>query len=23
MKMTFRWFGENSDSVTLRQIKQI
>ena len=23
MKMTFRWFGENSDTVTLRQIKQI
>ena len=23
MKMTFRWFGENSDSVTLSQIKQI
>ena len=23
MKMTFRWFGENSDRVTLRQIKQI
>lgn len=23
MKMTFRWFGSDSDSVTLRQIKQI
>ena len=23
MKMTFRWFGSNSDSVTLKQIKQI
>jgi mannonate dehydratase len=23
MKMTFRWFGENSDKVTLKQIKQI
>ncbi len=23
MKMTFRWYGENSDSVTLKQIKQI
>jgi len=23
MKMTFRWFGENSDTVSLRQIKQI
>ena len=23
MKMTFRWFGENSDTVTLSQIKQI
>lgn len=23
MKMTFRWFGEKSDSVTLRNIKQI
>ena len=23
MKMTFRWFGENSDTVTLKQIKQI
>ena len=23
MKMTFRWFGEHSDTVTLRQIKQI
>ena len=23
MKMTFRWFGENSDSVKLSQIKQI
>ncbi len=23
MKMTFRWFGEKSDSVTLQQIKQI
>ena len=23
MKMTFRWFGENSDSVKLEQIKQI
>lgn len=23
MKMTFRWFGENSDSVTLSQIRQI
>ena len=23
MKMTFRWFGKDSDSVTLRQIKQI
>ena len=23
MKMTFRWYGSNSDSVTLSQIKQI
>ena len=23
MKMTFRWYGSNSDSVTLKQIKQI
>lgn len=23
MKMTFRWFGENSDAVTLKQIRQI
>ena len=23
MKMTFRWYGENSDSVTLTQIRQI
>lgn len=23
MKMTFRWYGENSDAVTLKQIKQI
>lgn len=23
MKMTFRWFGENSDSVSLQQIRQI
>ena len=23
MKMTFRWFGQNSDSVTLQQIRQI
>ncbi|MDR3258235.1 MAG: mannonate dehydratase [Fusobacteriaceae bacterium] len=23
MKMTFRWYGESSDSVTLKQIKQI
>lgn len=23
MKMTFRWYGENSDSVTLKQIRQI
>ena len=23
MKMTFRWFGENSDTVSLQQIKQI
>ena len=23
MKMTFRWFGENSDSVSLSQIRQI
>ena len=23
MKMTFRWFGKNSDTVTLRQIKQV
>lgn len=23
MKMTFRWFGSNSDTVTLKQIKQI
>lgn len=23
MKMTFRWFGTNSDSITLSQIKQI
>jgi len=23
MKMTFRWFGENSDTVSLKQIKQI
>ena len=23
MKMTFRWFGKNSDSVTLKQIRQI
>lgn len=23
MKMTFRWFGENSDSVSLKQIRQI
>lgn len=23
MKMTFRWFGENSDTVSLRQIRQI
>ena len=23
MKMTFRWFGENSDSVKLSQIRQI
>ena len=23
MKMTFRWFGKNSDSVTLEQIRQI
>ena len=23
MKMTFRWYGENSDSVTLMQIRQI
>ena len=23
MKMTFRWYGSNSDSVTLQQIKQI
>lgn len=23
MKMTFRWFGSNSDSITLNQIKQI
>lgn len=23
MKMTFRWFGKNSDTVTLQQIKQI
>ena len=23
MKMTFRWFGEKSDSVSLSQIRQI
>ena len=23
MKMTFRWYGSNSDSITLKQIKQI
>ncbi len=23
MKMTFRWYGENSDAITLKQIKQI
>src|SRR5690625_3440107 len=23
MKMTFRWFGENNDSVSLEEIKQI
>lgn len=23
MKMTFRWYGSNSDSVTLSQIRQI
>ena len=23
MKMTFRWFGENSDTVSLKQIRQI
>lgn len=23
MKMTFRWYGENSDHVTLKQIRQI
>ena len=23
MKMTFRWYGENSDTISLRQIKQI
>ena len=23
MKMTFRWYGSNSDSVTLNQIKQV
>lgn len=23
MKMTFRWYGDDSDSVTLKQIKQI
>ena len=23
MKMTFRWYGSNSDKITLKQIKQI
>lgn len=23
MKMTFRWYGENNDTVTLEQIRQI
>ena len=23
MKMTFRWYGKNSDPVTLKQIRQI
>ncbi len=23
MRMTFRWYGENNDSVSLEQIKQI
>ena len=23
MKMTFRWYGKNSDSVSLKQIRQI
>ena len=23
MKMTFRWYGANSDSISLKQIKQI
>ena len=23
MKMTFRWYGSNSDNITLSQIKQI